>query len=37
MCMGAILAMDPPARETVGVADIVGGAVIEISFIAVCR
>ncbi len=28
---------DPPARETVGVADIVGGAVIEISFIAVCR
>jgi len=27
----------PPARETVAVKDIVGGAAVEISFVAVCR
>ena len=34
---GSYFSADPPARETVAVADIVGGAVIEISFIAGCR
>jgi enamine deaminase RidA (YjgF/YER057c/UK114 family) len=34
---GEYFPTDPPARETVAVKDIVGGAAVEISFIAVKR
>lgn len=34
---GEYFPSDPPARETVGVKDLVGGAVVEISFMAVRR
>jgi 2-iminobutanoate/2-iminopropanoate deaminase len=34
---GAYFPTDPPARETVAVKDLVGGAMVEISFIAVKR
>jgi 2-iminobutanoate/2-iminopropanoate deaminase len=34
---GEYFPVDPPARETVAVADLVGGAAIEISFVAVKR
>lgn len=34
---GEYFPADPPARETVAVADLVGGAAIEISFVAVKR
>jgi len=34
---GEYFPADPPARETLAVKDIVGGAAIEISFVAVKR
>ena len=34
---GAYVPTDPPARETVAVKDLVGGAALEISFVAVKR